>query len=94
MMESKGTTSIHIDLKPSFGNHVPEDMVHKGLEHRRHIAKTKEHYHGFVKTKGSDEGCLPLIRFLDPNDVVSPSNVKLSEINGVLHIINEFGDKG
>ena len=69
-------------------------MVYKALEHRRHIAKTKEHYCGFIKTKGSDEGCFPLIRFLDPNVVVSPSNVELSEINRVFHIINEFGNKG
>ena len=48
----------------------------------------------FIKTKGSDEGCLSLIRFLDPNVVVSPSNVEFSEINGVFHIINEFGNKG
>ena len=69
-------------------------MVHKGLEHRRCIAKTKEHHYGFIKTKRSDEGCLPLIRFLDPNIVVFPSNVELSEINRVFHIINEFGNKG
>ena len=69
-------------------------MVHKGLEHRRYIAKPKEYYCGFIKTKGSDESCLPLIRFLDPNVVVSPLNVELSEINGVLHIIYEFRDKG
>ena len=99
MVESKSTTGInakivHIDFKPSFSDHVREDMVHKGLECRRCIAKTKEHHHGFIKTKGSDEGCLPLIRFLDPNIVVSPLNVKLSEINRVFHIINEFGNKG
>ena len=69
-------------------------MIHKGLECRRCIAKTKEHYYGFIKTKGSDESCFPLIRFLDPNVVVSPSNVELSEINRVLHIINEFRNKG
>ena len=69
-------------------------MIHKGLEYRRCITKTKEHYYGFIKTKGSDEGCFPLIRFLDPNVVVSPSNVELSEINRVLHIINEFRNKG
>ena len=69
-------------------------MVHKGLECRRCIAKTKEHHCGFIKTEGSDEGCLPLIRFLDLNVVVSPSNVELSEINEVFHVINEFGNKG
>ena len=99
MMESKGTTGmnakvIHVDLKPSFSDHVREDMVHKGLECRRCIAKPKEHYCGFIKTKGSDEGCFLLIRFLDPNIVISPLNVKLSEINRVFHIINEFRDKG
>ena len=66
MMESESTTGmnakiIHIDFKPLFTNHVQEDMVHKGLEHRRCIAKTKEHHCGFIKTEGSDEGCLPLI---------------------------------
>ena len=69
-------------------------MVHKGLEYRRCIAKTKEHHCGFIKTEGSDEGCLPMIRFLDLNVVVSPLNVELSEINGVFHIINEFGNEG
>ena len=69
-------------------------MVHKGLECRRCIAKTKEHHRGFIKIKGSDEGYLPLIRFLDLNVVVSPLNIELSEINGVFHIINEFGNKG
>ena len=69
-------------------------MVYKGLEHRRCIAKTEEHYCGFIKTKGSDEGCLPLIRFLDLNVVVSPLNVELGEINRVFHIINKFRNKG
>ena len=69
-------------------------MVHKGLERWRCIAKTKKHHHGFIKTKGSDKGCLPLIIFLNPNVVVSPLNVELSEINGVFHIINEFRNKG
>ena len=99
MMKSKSITGmnakiVHIDFKPSFSNHVQEDMVHKGLEHRRCIAKTKEHNCGFIKTKGSDKGCLPLIRFLDLNVVVSPLNIELSEINEVLHIINEFRNKG
>ena len=85
---------IHIDFKPSFSDHVREDMIHKGLECRRCIAKTKEHHCGFIKTKGSDEGCFPLIQFLDLNVVVSPLNVEFSEINGVFHIINEFRNKG
>ena len=99
MMESESTTGmnakiIHIDFKPLFSDHVQENMVHKGLEYRRCIAKTKEHHHGFIETEGSDEGYLPLIRFLDLNVVVSPLNVELSEINRVFHIIDEFGNKG
>ena len=98
MMESESTTDmnakiLHIDFKPSFSDHIQEDIVYKGLERRRCIAKTEEHHCGFIKTEGSDEGCFPLIRFLDPNVVVSPSNVKLSEINGVFHIIDEFGNE-
>ena len=51
MMESQSTTGmnakiVHIDFKPLFSDHVQEDMVYKGLEHRKCIAKTKEHHCG------------------------------------------------
>ena len=98
MMKCEGITSmdteiIHIDLEPSFSDHVWENMVHKGLKCGRSIAEAKEYDCEFIKTKGCDECCFPLVWFLDPNIVIPLVNVKLSEVDRVLHIIDEFGDE-
>ena len=95
MMKGKSTTGvnaeiIHIDLEPSFCNHIRENMIHKCLEGGRGVIETEKHDHRFIETKRSDKGCLPLIRLLNPNVVIPPTNVKLGEINKVLHIVNEF----
>ena len=63
-------------------------MVHEGLEHRRSIAEAKKHDCGFIEAEGSDECSLPLILLLDANVVVSPSDVKLHEKSGILHVID------
>ena len=74
---------IHIDFKPSLGNHISEDVVHKCLECGWGIAEAKEHYCGFKEPKGSDEGSLPLICFMDSNVVVPPTDVELGKKDGI-----------
>ena len=85
---------VHINLEPSFGNHVGKDMVHECLEGRRGITEAKEHDSGFVETEGSDECCLPLIFLLNVNVVIAPTNIKLSEQSRVLHVIDQLRDEG
>ena len=68
-------------------------MIHKSLECERSIAEAEEHDCGFIKTKECDECWCPLIQFLDLNVVISLVNVKFSEVDGVLYIINEFRDE-
>ena len=69
-------------------------MVHECLEGAGGIAEAKEHDSQLKKTQRSDERCFPLIFLSDLDVVVSPSNVELGEVRGVLHIINEFRDEG
>ena len=38
---------IHVDYKPSFGNHVVEGIVHELLKSGGGIGKSKEHDGGF-----------------------------------------------
>ena len=38
---------IHVDDKPSFGDHVAEGVVHKPLEGGRGVCKPEEHNSGF-----------------------------------------------
>ena len=85
---------IHIDFEPSFCDHISKYVVHKCLESGWCITKAEEHNSGFEKAKGSDEGCLPLVRLADTDVVIPPSNVEFSEEGGVLYVIDEFRDKG
>ena len=85
---------IHVNLEPSFGDHVCEDMIHECLKGWWSIAKTKEHDSGFVETKRSDEHCLPLILLFDMNIVVAPMDVELGKQGGLLHVINQFRNEG
>ena len=79
---------IHVDFKPLFHNHVSEDVVYKCLKHWWGVAETKEHDSGFEEAKGGDKCGFPLILFANMDVVISPSNIKLGEQSGVLHVIN------
>ena len=69
-------------------------VVHEHLECGGGIAKPEEHDSGLENPHRGNEGSLSLIFFLSADVVVSPSNVKLSEQGGLLHIVNEFWDEG
>jgi len=83
---------VHIDDEPSFHKVVGKDMVHEHLESWRRIALAKEHHHGFVEPIRSSESGLPLIGLLNPNVVISPSDIEFREILGVFESVNEVGD--
>ena len=85
---------VHIDLEPSFGDHVSENMIHERLKSRRGVAEPKEHYCGFKEAKRSDECHFPLVFLPNANVVIAPSNIKLGEQCGVLHIIDQLWDEG
>ena len=85
---------VHIDLEPSLGDHVSKDMIHERLKSWRGIAEAKEQDSGFKEAKRSDECHLPLVFLLNVNVVIAPSNIKLGEQCGVLHIIHQLRDEG
>ena len=87
------TDVVHINFQPLFSYHVGEDMVHKGVKCRWHIAKPKEHHHWFKKSLGGDEGSFPLVFFTNADVIIAPSDVKLHEEGGILHVVDEFRDK-
>ena len=73
------TKVIHIDFKPTFSDHVCEDVVHKCLECGRGIAEPEEHDGGFKESERGDKRSLQLIHFLDSDVVIPPTDVKLGE---------------
>ena len=62
---------IHINLKPSFRDHVSENVVHEHLECRQRITEAEEHYCGFKESKWSDKHGFPLISLTNSNVIVS-----------------------
>ena len=87
------TDVVHVNFQPLFSYHVGEDVVHKGLECRWCIAKSEEHHCWFKKSQGGDEGSFPLVFFTNMDVVIAPSDVKLREEGGILHVVGEFGDE-
>ena len=87
------TNVVHINFQSLFSYHVSEDVVHKGLECRRCIAKPKEHHCWFEKSQGCDKGGFPLVFLTNADVVIAPSDVELREEGGILHVIDEFRDK-
>ena len=84
---------VHVDFKPSFGDHVSKDVVHKRLERGWGIAEPEEHNCGFKESERGDERSLPLVRFPNSDVVVSPADVKFGEQGGVFHVVDELRDK-
>ena len=85
---------VHVDLKPPLQKHVCKDMVHESLESGGSIAEPQEHDGGFKESHVGNESSFPLVFLSDVNVVISPTNVKLGEQDGFLHVVNEFGDQG
>ena len=69
-------------------------MIHECLEGGWGVAEAKEQDSGFKESHQGDKGCFPLILFSEADVVVSPSYVELGEYGGILHVVNEFQDKG
>ena len=84
---------VHIDLKPTFSDHIGKDVVHKHLECGWGIAEPKEHDCGFKESERSDKRSLPLICFPNSDVVIPPMDIKLGEQGGILHVVDEFRDK-
>ena len=85
---------VHVDDKPSFSNHVLEQVTHESLECSGGVAEAKEHDHWFKESFVGDEGYLPLMTIFYTDVVVTPTNIKLGEVSGIFELILEVGDEG
>jgi hypothetical protein len=83
---------VHVNDKPSFGNHVLEGIIHESLEGGRRVVYSKEHDGGFEESFMSNEGAFPLVAFFDADIVISPLYVELGKDFDSFEFINEVGD--
>src|SRR5260221_3909013 len=74
---------IHIAYGLTIVDEILEDIIHHHLECHRGVTQSKEHDSWLKQPSVSSECSLPLIPFLDPHVVESPSEVKYSEELGV-----------
>jgi len=74
---------IHIDDEPSFGDHIPEGVVHESLKSGGRVGEAEEHDSRFEEAFMGNEGSFPLVSVFDADVVVAPSNIEFSEYFGV-----------
>jgi len=67
-------------------------MVHECLKRRWRVALAKEHHRRFIEPVRSSESGLPLVGLLNPNIVVSPSDIEFRKVVRVFERIDEVGD--
>ena len=84
---------VKIDCNFSFSSEVCKDSVYKCLKHCWRVYKSEVHDSEFEQSVVSDKGSFPFITFLNADVVVSPADVKLSEIPGLAQPIDDVGCK-
>lgn len=69
---------------------IYEDCVHEHLEYGRRVSKAKVYDTWFERSTVGDEGCFPLICFLNSDIVVTPPNIKLDEDLGFRQMVDNI----
>ncbi len=79
---------VHVNTDNSLPYQVREDVVHHRLERRRTVCESEEHHKRLEQSPVRPECGFPLVALLDPDIVVSPPDVQLSEVPGTLESLN------
>src|SRR5258708_23146795 len=85
---------IHIAYGLTIVDEISEDIIHHCLECCRGVTQSEEHDSWLKQPSVSSERSLPLIPFLDPYVVESPSEVKYSEELSIMEVGQDIGDEG
>ncbi|KAF9798448.1 hypothetical protein IEO21_10718 [Rhodonia placenta] len=72
---------------------IMEDVVHHRLEGRGGVGEAEEHHQGFVQSPVSHKGRLQFVTSLDPDIVISPSDIELGEERGTVELIHHLSDQ-
>jgi hypothetical protein len=75
---------IQVNDKVLLVDKVREDSIHEGLESGRGIAEAEGYDEGFEEAKGAFKGSFSLIAFFNADVVVTPLDIKFSELMGSL----------
>src|SRR5258708_36132168 len=85
---------VHIAYDLTIVDGILEDIVHHCLEHCGGVTQSKEHDSWLKQSSVSSECSLPLIPFLDPHVVESPSEIEYSEELGVAEAGYDIRNEG
>jgi hypothetical protein len=85
---------VEVNTDDLFHDEVLEDVVHHSLEGGGRVSESEKHHQGFEEPAVRTKCCLPLITFLHPNIVVTPTYVELCEVFRTTKLVDEFRDEG
>src|SRR5882724_5666437 len=94
-LATKDEDVVHIDGHYSLVDEFFENVVHHRLECGGTVHEAEEHDQRFEKASVCLKSSLLLVSFFDPNVVVPPANVQLSEILslGFRDLVEDVWDK-
>ena len=72
---------VHVNGYHAFFNEFSKKVIHHRLKGCRAVAEAEEHHQRFIEAPICSESCLPFISFTDADIVITPSNIKLSEVS-------------
>src|SRR6266481_973307 len=85
---------VHIAYHLTIVDELMEDIIHHHLECCGRVTQSEEHDSWFKQPLVSSECSLPLVPFLDPHVVESPSEIKYGEELGITEAGQDIGDEG
>lgn len=84
---------VQIDHHLALTNEISEQIIQHSLKCGWRIGKPKEHNQGLKQSSVGPKCGFPLISFLDPDVVVTPTDVKLGEVLRSSEFIHKFLDQ-
>jgi hypothetical protein len=84
---------VHVYGEPPLGHLFLKYCVYHHLEGGRRVSKAKEHYSGFKEAFQGEEGGFPFIPWFDPDIVVPPVDIELSEEGAATEAVNSLQDQ-
>jgi hypothetical protein len=69
-------------------------MLFISLKGGGRVSESEKHHQGFKESTICMKHCLPLITFLHPDIVVTPSYVELHKAFRIMKLVDKFQDEG
>ena len=84
---------VNVNVGVAASNVKDKDVIHHVLEGGGGVVQPERHDFPFITPSGRSEGSLPFVSRLDPNVVVTGSNIQFGKAGTTLPLVDELWDE-